>query len=95
MGFLDKVHDDLSTRLLIGHPFTDFVSVFPKWATFCNIFPAVFIKILEIIWDKVFKNGPSNFCVSRPYSFKFFKGCLPKILLGPFLNTLSHLIVCV
>ena len=21
MGFLDKVHDDLSTRLLIGHPF--------------------------------------------------------------------------
>ena len=29
--------------------------------------------------------------VSRPYSFKFFKGCLPQILLGPFLNTLSHL----
>ena len=22
---------------------------------------------------------------------KFFKGCLPQILLGPFLNTLSHI----
>ena len=28
----------------------------------------------------------------RPYPFKFFKGCLPQILLGPFLNTLS--LVC-
>ena len=27
---------------------------------------------------------------SRPYPFKFFKGCLPQIFLGPFLNTLSH-----
>ena len=35
------------------------------------------------IWGKVFKN--------RPYHFKFFKGCLPQILLGPFLNTLPHL----
>ena len=32
-------------------------------------------------------------CLSRPYSFKFFKGCLPQILLGPFLNTLSHFIL--
>ena len=37
-------------------------------------------------WDKVFKNGPS-----RPYHFKFSEGCLPKILLGPFLNTLSYI----
>ena len=28
---------------------------------------------------------------SRPYRFKFFKGCLPQIFLGPFLNTLSHI----
>ena len=59
---------------------------------------------LTKIWDKVFKNGPSNICgrqpfknlkgyglLSRPYHFKFFKGCLPQILLGPFLNTLSHM----
>ena len=31
--------------------------------------------------------------LSRPCPFKFFKGCLPQILLGPFLNTLSHLLV--
>ena len=28
--------------------------------------------------------------LNRPYHFKFFKGCLPQILLGLFLNTLSH-----
>ena len=30
-------------------------------------------------------------CSGRPYHFKLFKGCLPQILLGPFLNTLTHL----
>ena len=24
------------------------------------------------------------------YPFEFFKGCLPQILLGPFLNTMPH-----
>ena len=38
---------------------------------------------LKIKWDKVFKNGPS----------KIFKGCLPQISLGPFLNTLSQITV--
>ena len=28
-------------------------------------------------------------CLGRPYHFKFFKGCLPQILLGPFLSTLE------
>ena len=28
-------------------------------------------------------------CLRRPYHIKFFKGCLPQISLGPFLNTLS------
>ena len=27
----------------------------------------------------------------RPYLFKNFKGCIPQILLGPFLCTLTHL----
>ena len=31
-------------------------------------------------------------CLSRPYPFKFFKGCLPQILFGPLLNTFSHII---
>ena len=45
--------------------------------------------------DKVFKNGPSKICGIQPlksYPFKSFKGCLPQILLGPFMNTLSHMI---
>ena len=57
-------------------------------------------------WVRVFKNRPRKVCrrqplknlkwydlpkQTRPYHFKFFKGCLPKILLGPFLNTLTQL----
>ena len=30
-------------------------------------------------------------CPSRPYHFKLFKGCLPQILLAPFLNTLAQI----
>ena len=33
----------------------------------------------------------SYLCLSSPYQFKFFKRCIPQILLGPFLNTLSHI----
>ena len=53
---------------------------------------------------KVFKNGPSKICgrqpfnnwsdmvcLSRAYHFKFCKGCLPQIFLGPFLNTLPQI----
>ena len=29
--------------------------------------------------------------LNRPYHFKFFKVCLPQILLGPFLNTLFQI----
>ena len=38
--------------------------------------------MIQMIWDKLFNNGPN----------KFLKGCLPQILLGPPLNTLSCLI---
>ena len=56
-------------------------------------------------WDKAFKNGPSKnygrqpsknlkLCLTRPYSFFiFFKGCLPQVFLGPFLNTLSQIYI--
>ena len=30
-------------------------------------------------------------CLSRPFPFKFFKGCLPQNLLSPLLSTLSHI----
>ena len=50
------------------------------------------------IWDRVFKNGRSKICGRQPlkilkgytlYPFKFFKGCLPQILLDSFLNNLD------
>ena len=37
-------------------------------------------ELCKYTWGEVFKNEPS----------KIFKGHLPQILLGPFLNTLSH-----
>ena len=62
---------------------------------------------MKVIWDKVFKNGPSKICgrqslknlkgyavcSNRQYPFKCFKDCLPQILLDPFLNALSHLLL--
>ena len=60
-------------------------------------------KILKK-WDKVFKDRPTKTCGRQPLknligygvfkqtiSLQIFKGCLPQKLLGPFLNTLSHL----
>ena len=55
------------------------------------------------IWNKVFRNGRSKICGRQPlknlkwygpYLFKFFKGCLTQVLLGPFWNTLSHIWLC-
>ena len=37
---------------------------------------------INYIWDKVSKNGPGKF---------FLKCCLPRNLLGTFLNTYSHI----
>ena len=61
-------------------------------------------------WDKVFKNGPSKICgrqplkklkgyegicLSRPYPFKFFRGCLPQMLLSPIDSWILGPISCV
>ena len=57
------------------------------------------------IWDKLFKNGSSEICGGQPFkkfevilsantdqvTLNVFKGCLPKISPGPFVNTLSHI----
>ena len=40
---------------------------------------------------KFVEDSLKKFEVSRPYHFKNFQGCLPKILLGPFLNTLTQM----
>ena len=39
------------------------------------------------------KIGSDKVCLNRIYHFESFKGCLPQILLGPFLNTLTLLTV--
>ena len=64
------------------------------------------LNFTNCIWVKVFKSGPRKICgsqplknlkcysllKSRPYYFKFFKGCLPQILLGPSLNTFTRML---
>ena len=54
---------------------------FQEW-TKQNLWKTAFKKF-ERVWS----------ALGRPYPFKFFKVCLPQILLGPFLNTLSHMII--
>ena len=80
------------------------LSFFLESQKHCKFF---FWKIIYNIWDKLFKDGQSKICgrqplknfegvwsaLGIPYPFKFFKGCLPQILLGPFLNPLPHLIM--
>ena len=44
------------------------------------------------LWKTAFKNL-KEYALGRPYTFKFFEGCLSQILLGPFLNTLSQMLV--
>ena len=58
-------------------------------------------QVKECVWNNLFKNTPSKICgiqalknlglLKQTVWFKSFKGYIPKILLGPFLNTLSHL----
>ena len=62
-------------------------------------------NILKYLWDNPFKKGPSRICGRQPlknlkwYGLKqtillqFFKGYLRQILLGPFLNTLSQVLL--
>ena len=40
-------------------------------------------SLLKILSDMV--------CLDRSYLLKIFEGCLPQILLFPFLNTFTHL----
>ena len=47
------------------------------------------VKFLE---DSLQKIWSDMVCRGRPYHCSFFKGFLPQILLGPFLNTLSKIL---
>ena len=44
------------------------------------------------LWKTVFKKFEGVwYTLGRQYPFKFFKGCLPQILFGPLVNTLSQM----
>ena len=52
------------------------------------------VEVLSItIGTKYSGMDQVKFSLSRPYPFKYFKGYLQQIVLGPFLNTLSQLII--
>ena len=45
------------------------------------------------MWKTAFKHLKRYglpICLGRPCQFRFFNGCLAQILVGSFLNTLSH-----
>ena len=46
---------------------------------------------VKFVEDSLYKTWSDMVCLGRTYHFKFFKGCLPQILLGPFLNTLTDM----
>ena len=48
---------------------------------------------VKFVEDSLYKIWSVMACLSRPYHFKFFKGYLPQVLLGPFLNSLTHLYI--
>ena len=91
---IDKIRNVLFNTLIVSHHFLS-----------GTIFPVSF-ELSKYIWVKVFKNGQSENCGRQPLkNFKgydplrqtiiiqIFKGCLPQILLGPFLNTLTYLML--
>ena len=60
-----------------------------KWLTYGRNYTRM--DQIKFVEDSLKKTLRDMVCYSRPYSFKFFKGCLPQILLGPFLNTIPHI----
>ena len=49
----------------------------------------------EICGRQPLKNLKYMVCLGRPYHFKLFKGYVPQILFGPFLNILTQTIFCI
>ena len=49
------------------------------------------IDPVKFVENSLLKNWTDMVCLGRSYHFKYFKGCLPQILLGPFLNTLTQM----
>ena len=50
---------------------------------------------IKFVEDSLYKNWRGLVCLKQTTPLRFFKGCLPQIFFGPFLNTLSHLWVSI
>ena len=75
-----------------GHPnFTNPLPPFPQVSAFGWLPSAPTLP--PLLDADILYGWPHMLCLSRPYHFKVFKGCLPQILLGPFLNTLTHTVL--
>ena len=46
---------------------------------------------VKFVEDSLLKTWSDMVCQSKPYHFEFFKDFLPQILVGPFLNILTHI----
>ena len=46
----------------------------------------------KLVENSLYKIWKDMVCLSTPYHAKRFEGCLPQILLGPFLNILTQMI---
>ena len=65
-----------------------------------HLFPNTSI-LTRFIWGNLLKKRPSKICERQPLNgphhfngpHQFIKGCLSQILFGPFLSTLSHLLL--
>ena len=80
--FLDKILYIIKLKTLLQFPFYKKLTISYLKKPYLN---------WRCIWDKVFKNGPRNICGRQSLKHLKNMACLPQILLGPFLNTLSHL----
>ena len=48
---------------------------------------------VKFVEDSLYKIWSDMVCFGTPDHFKFFKGCLPQISVGPSLNTYSHILI--
>ena len=73
---------------------TTLISLFMPVKAMSRISADILNVVLGYLWKTTFvENWSDIFCFRRPYHFTFFKGCLSKlvILIGPFVNSLSHM----
>ena len=84
-------HDDLWECPSISMPLVH--RIIPSGFTSTHLLPRPSVCSLVKNGTKCSRMDQVKFVESRPYHFNFFNSCLPKISLGPFLNTLTQISV--